>query len=59
LDIKSGQAGVIRDQLCVSHGCGSGFFLTAYNPYSQIKSDQENRYADNKLLAQIHALQVP
>jgi len=51
--LKVGEVNHALSTLMQSYGASSAAFLTAYNPYSQMRSEAENHAAHEKLLAEL------
>jgi hypothetical protein len=51
--LKVGEVNHALSILLQSYGASSAAFLTAYNPYSQMRSEAENQAAHEKLLAEL------
>jgi len=51
--LKVGEVNHAFSHLLTAYGASSAAFLTAYNPYSQMRTQEENQVAHQKLLAEL------
>ena len=57
--IKVGEQSAALQALLLRFDVGSGFFITAHNPYSKVANDADNTAANEALQQQLRAFNIP